>query len=331
MSLDENWELFEPSLTPLEKRLREASSILKRLGFDEQQYNITACYTLLAMLELAPGTAWADAQAPLLGTTPIMKAIHRLYGFEYKPNSREGIRDDAIKYFVEHGIVLRNPDMPGRPTTGKVVYQVEPNALALFRSFRTPEWQGRLEEYLSRIEAIRHEIKRHRVSHRILIHMPDGSDQTLSPGGQNPLIKQIVEQFRARFAPDGSILYLGDSESKFKYFATDKLEALGIRLAASAKIPDVVIHCHGPNWLLLIEAVTSTGTVDGKRRKELKELFKGSKAGLVFVTAFPDMKTMRKYLPKIAWETEVWIAEDPEHLIHFNGERFLGPYPDVMP
>lgn len=85
------------------------------------------------------------------------------------------------------------------------------------------------------------------------------------------------------------------------------------------------------HWLLLIEAVTSAGPVDGKRRKELKALFAGCKAGLVFVTAFETRRAMQSFLSQIAWESEVWIAEDPEHMIHFNGERFLGPYPDVMP
>jgi hypothetical protein len=32
------------------------------------------------------------------------------------------------------------------------------------------------------------------------------------------------------------------------------------------------------------------------------------------------------YLDKISWETEVWVADSPTHMIHFNGERFLGPY-----
>jgi hypothetical protein len=35
---------------------------------------------------------------------------------------------------------------------------------------------------------------------------------------------------------------------------------------------------------------------------------------------------MSRYLGEIAWETEVWVADAPSHLIHFNGERFLGPY-----
>jgi hypothetical protein len=39
-----------------------------------------------------------------------------------------------------------------------------------------------------------------------------------------------------------------------------------------------------------------------------------------------DRRAMLKYLNDISWETEVWVADSPTHLIHFNGERFLGPY-----
>ena len=71
--------------------------------------------------------------------------------------------------------------------------------------------------------------------------------------------------------------------------------------------------------------------MDGKHSRELKELFAGCKAGLVFVTAFETRRIMQTFLSQIAWESEVWIAEDPDHMIHFDGERFLGPYPDVIP
>ena len=59
---------------------------------------------------------------------------------------------------------------------------------------------------------------------------------------------------------------------------------------------------------------------------DLKDLFKGARAGLVFVTSFLTRRAMTRYLADIAWETEVWVAEAPSHIIHFNGERFLGPY-----
>ncbi|MFH0907855.1 MAG: BsuBI/PstI family type II restriction endonuclease [bacterium] len=78
------------------------------------------------------------------------------------------------------------------------------------------------------------------------------------------------------------------------------------------------------------EAVTSAGVVDGKRRRELKDLFSGFRSGLVFVTVFETRDVMGRFLSQISWETEVWIAEDPDHVVHFDGERFLGPYPDTI-
>ena len=145
------------------------------------------------------------------------------------------------------------------------------------------------------------------------------------------LMKAIIEHFCPIFAPDGVVLYIGDTENKFVHLEAENLASLGVTLDSAAKIPDVIVHYRAKNWLLLIEAVTSAGPVDGKRRKELKELFAGCKAGLVFVTAFETRRTMQSFLSHIAWESEVWIAEDPDHMIHFNGERFLGPYPDAIP
>jgi len=163
------------------------------------------------------------------------------------------------------------------------------------------------------------------------VKLPSGETVTLSPGGQNPLIKQVIEEFCPRFAPGATVVYIGDAENKFLHLEAAYLKGLGVVIAPSAKMPDVVVHDTKRNWLLLVEAVTSAGAVDWKRRNELKELFKGCKAGLVFVTAFETRRSMQTFLPLISWETEVWVAEAPDHLIHFDGERFLGPYLDVMP
>ena len=75
-----------------------------------------------------------------------------------------------------------------------------------------------------------------------------------------------------------------------------------------------------------MESVTSHGPVDPKRQNELAELFVGAQPGIIYVTAFPDRAVMGRYLSDISWETEVWCADAPSHLIHFDGERFLGPY-----
>ena len=166
---------------------------------------------------------------------------------------------------------------------------------------------------------------------RIPVKLPSGGTVLLSPGGQNPLIKLVIEEFCSLFTSEREILYIGDAENKFLHLDENYLNRLGIIVPAPAKMPDIIVHDTRRDWLLLIEAVMSAGPVDGKRRKELKELFSGCKIGLVFVTAFPSRDIMRKFLGQISWETEVWVAENPEHLIHFNGERFLGPYPDVTP
>lgn len=140
---------------------------------------------------------------------------------------------------------------------------------------------------------------------------------------------EILGALAATFAPGGVVLYIGDTEDKSVHLEAAELAALGVTLDSATKIPDVIVHHRAKNWLLLIEAVTSAGPVDGKRRRELKDLFAGCKAGLVFVTAFENRRTMQAFASQIAWESEVWRADDPDHMIHFNGEKFLGPYPDV--
>ena len=315
-----------------ERKLKGAIEILRLLGFAPKQSNEVAGYTLLACLNLKPSQSWNEAAAPLRGITPIIDFVATAYSVRYAPNTRETIRDEAVKYFVESGLLLRNPDDSARPTnSGKTVYQVEAHALELVRVFDTLEWSGKLKSYLASRGLIRKELERDRKLARIPVKLPSGKTVTISPGGQNPLIKVVIEGFCPRFVGDGMVLYIGDAEDKFLHLDSEYLQRLGVAIPAPAKMPDVVVHDTRRNWLLLIEAVTSAGPVDRKRRGELKELFTGCKAGLVFVTAFANREAMRSFLTQLSWETEVWIAEDPDHLIHFNGERFLGPYPDVMP
>ncbi len=149
---------------------------------------------------------------------------------------------------------------------------------------------------------------------------------TLTPGAHSLLIKAIIEEFGPRFTPGAEVLYIGDTGSKIAHFYAEGFAALGLALDMHGKFPDVVLHYQEMNWLLLIEAVTSHGPVDAKRHVELKALFSQANAGLVYVTAFPNRQVMARYLPEISWETEVWVADSPTHLIHFNGENFFGPH-----
>lgn len=312
------------------KLIEQARAILTALGMPSDQTNERSALTLLALLHLKPtGTAsdWRSATASLLGITEIMDYMAEHLGKRYAPNSRETVRRFTIHQFVQAGFVLKNPDDPKRPTNSPDnCYQVEPGALALLRTFGTPAWEQRLREYLTILPSLRQRYARERDMQRIPLLLPTGQTIQLSPGGQNDLIKRIIDDFCPRFTPGARPIYIGDTAKKWACFDEQGLAALGVHVEEHGQMPDVVVHLEDKNWLVLIEAVTSHGPMNPKRLVELKQLFAGATAGLVFVSAFADRKTLNRYLTEIAWETEVWVAETPTHLIHFNGERFLGPY-----
>jgi hypothetical protein len=309
------------------RRIWEAVAVLQELGFPRQQLNERSALTLLSLLNLKPNESWADARAPLMGITPMTEFFAAHYGRRYAPNTRETVRRHTIHQFVRGGLAVPNPDKPSRPTNSpKAVYQIEPSALKLLRTFGTLEWSARLSEYLASVDTLRRLYTRERQAIRIPVTLQSGAKIQLSPGGQNVLVKKILDDFCPLFTPGARVIYVGDTEQKWAYFDSDSLKALGVEVEEHGKMPDVVVHYTSKNWLVLIEAVTSHGPVNPKRRLELSELFAASKAGIVYVTAFMSRRTMIRYLDEISWETEVWIAETPTHLIHFNGERFLGPY-----
>ena len=319
----------EANIEKVTQKIEEAIEILKALGFPRQQQNERSALTLLSLLDLKPEDAWDAASNPLMGITPMMEFFAEYYGKRYAPNTRETVRRQTVHQFVQAGLIIPNPDEPSRPTNSpKAVYQIEPSALKLLREYGKPTWNRHLDEYLNTVETLKKIYARERDIRRIPVKLTNGHEIRLSPGGQNVLVKKIIDDFCSFFTPGGHLIYVGDTQKKWAYLDRNALEALGVEIEEHGKMPDIVVHYVKRNWLILIEAVTSHGPVNPKRRQELQELFAKSKAGLVYVTAFLDRRTMIKYIDDISWGTEVWIAEAPTHLIHFNGERFLGPYED---
>ena len=310
-----------------EQKIREALEIIKALGLPRQQQNERSALSLLSLLDLKPADRWQDAGNPMIGITPMMVFFEEYYGKHYAPNTRETVRRQTVHQFMQASLIIANPDKPSRPTNSpKAVYQIEPSALKLFREYGKRGWKKRLREYLHTVESLNKLYARERDMERIPVTLANGKALKLSPGGHNTLVKRIIDEFCPIFTPGGRIVYVGDTGEKWAYFDADILKGLGVEIEGHGKMPDVVVHHVEKNWLVLIEAVTSHGPVNPKRRQELKALFAGAKAGLVFVTAFHNRHKMMKYLDDLSWETEVWVAESPTHLIHFNGERFLGPY-----
>lgn len=246
---------------------------------------------------------------------------------DYAANSRETIRRQTIHQFEQARIVNRNPDDPTRPTnSGKTVYQLTDEVMPLLRAYGKREFDRELRTFMSRFGSLQEAYRRSREGLRVPLALPGSSVVYLSPGEHNVLQVAVVKQLGPRFAPGATVLYIGDTALKHVVYEAEELKRLGVPITAHDKLPDVVLYRTQKNWLYLVEAVTSHGPVSPKRHRELEGMLRGCTAERVYVTAFLTKGDFRKYAADIAWETEVWIADNPDHMIHFNGPKFLGPY-----
>lgn len=311
-----------------QKLLDEALDVLTALDFPRAQQNERSALALLALLNLCPPKTWKDAEAPMIGIRAILDFCRTIFGKPYAENTRETFRRQTLHQFVAAGLVIENPDDPKRPINSpKWCYQIEPNALRLLRDhYRSRNWGKERARYMEEREGLARKYAMERDMLMVPVSIEGGASIHLSPGKHSRLVKNIIEEFAPRFTPGSRAMYVGDTGEKWGYSDTEGLSSLGAKIDMHGKMPDVILYFSAKNWLVLVEAVTSHGPVDAKRRNELSELFKHCSAGLVYVTAFLTRAEMARYLPDISWETEVWVAEAPTHLIHFNGVRFLGPY-----
>lgn len=310
-----------------QRKIDEALTILKALGMPRGQLNDRSALTLLALLNLRPTGTWKELERPLMGITPIMEYTREHYGREYAPNTRETFRRQTMHQFVEAGVALHNPDDPKRPVNSpRTCYQVSEEALTVMTMFGTATWQAALGIWLDQRRTLVERWARHRAKQSVSVTLHSNTRISLSPGAHSELIGDIINSFLPRFAPGAEVIYVGDTGAKVEHFKENLLRKLGVTVDRHGKMPDVILYHSKRDWLLLVEAVTSHGPVDAKRHNELATLFCGAKPGLIYVTAFPNRIEMRRYLVNISWETEVWCADTPSHLIHFDGERFLGPY-----
>lgn len=314
-------------MSELHQNVVEGIKILKELGLPKAQQNERSALCLLALLDIGPNETWVEGKQRLIGITPIMNFARDAYGKNYAPNTRETIRRQSMHQFVDASIAHYNPDKPDRPVNSpKAVYQIDSKVLTLIQTFSTQKWDESLQEYLVDRQTLVERYAKERKRHLVPVKLQTGEEILLSPGEHSELIKAIIEDFAPQFTPGGTLVYVGDTGEKMGYFDESLLYYLGVEIDWHGKMPDVVLYFPKKNWLILIESVTSHGPVDGKRYEELEALFSQSTAGLVYVSAFPNRQVMSRYLSVIAWETEVWVADNPTHMIHFNGERFLGPY-----
>ena len=308
-------------------KIEDAQKILKAFGLPPAQYNEMAALTLLALCNLKEQDNWKKATKQSMGVSKdIMNFVNENYDKSYAPNTRETFRRQVLHQFVQARIVDYNPDDTKLPVNSpKAHYALTAEALEVIKSYKTKNWKKSLTQFLEEVGKLSDVYLKERELNQIPVTLQNGKKIKLSAGKHNEVQAAIVEQFAPRFANGGVLLYLGDTAKKDLHVDVQELKNLGIPIDQHSKLPDVVIFDTKRNWLFLIEAVTSHGPVSPKRLLELEEFLKDCKVGKVYVTAFPDMTEFKKHSNNIAWETEVWLMEVPDHMIHFNGDRFVGP------
>jgi len=308
-------------------KIEEAKTILKDLGLPTAQQNEISALTLLALCGLKPRIKWSNAtKFSLKVTKGIMSFVNEFYGKNYAPNTRETFRRYVLHQFVQARVADYNPDNPKLAVNSpKAHYALTDGALNAIKTFGTKDWKKEVAKFIAEEGDLSKKYKKERKQNLIPVKLSNGKVLKLSPGKHNEVQAAIVDSFAARFANGGAVLYLGDTAKKNLYLDEVKIKELNIPVTQHSKLPDVIIYDYTKNWLFLIEAVTSHGPVSPKRIIELEEFLKDCKAGKIYVTAFPDFAEFKKHSNNIAWETEVWLADTPEHMIHFNGDRFMGP------
>lgn len=259
-----------------------------------------------------------------LTTRQIIAFENERLGGNYSPGSYDDVRRSHLILLTTAGYVVNSSSLStqstNNPTRG---YAASPDFAALLRTFGTPLWKSTLEDFTQQRESLRLELERRRELERIPILLPSGVEVRLSAGEHNALQRDIVQEFLPRFGFGAEVLYLGDSTDRFLVRESDKLAAIGFFDLEHEELPDVIAYSESRNLLFLIEAVHSSGEMGELRVRKLREKLAKCTASLVFVSAFATRASFRRFSADIAWESEAWIAESPDHMIHFNGWKFL--------
>ena len=305
----------------MDKKIEETREFLQTIGMPKAQQADICCYVILAMAGIKPDMSWSEATNEWIRIHDIIQFVNTFYGMSYAENSRETFRKQALHRFRTAALIEDNGKATNSPNYR---YRLTEETVKMLKTMETSAWKESIKLFLYYHEKL---IDLY-ASKKKMTMMPvniNGESFKFSAGEHNELQKAIIEEFAPRFAPNSECLYVGDTIEKDLVKNVEKLKELGFEITLHDKMPDVVLYREDKNWIYFVESVTSVGPMDPKRILEITEMTKDVTAGKIFVTAFLDFKTYKKFAEELAWETEVWIAEMPEHMIHLNGDRFMGP------
>lgn len=316
----------------LQKAINEALYILSRLGVPfermSQRRMERMAMAFLAVANVETSSDWVAVDSShALRTREIIKYWNTNFYEDISESSYDDIRRKDLKLSVLAGIINASSANPNAARNdGTRAFALNPEYVALIKGFGSDSWEKNVEIFFANKATLEDQLTGKRDLNLIPVNFPSGKSFNFSPGKHNELQKAIIEGFLPRYGYGAEVLYVGDTANKFLHIERQRLEELNFFELSHGELPDVVAYSSQRNWIYLIEAVHSSGAISPVRLLELKKLTEQCTADIIFVTAFLDRNTFRQFAPDIAWETEVWVADTPDHLIHFDGEKFLGPY-----
>ena len=302
-------------------KLEEAKKMLKELKVPLKQQSDLCGYVILAMADIKKNDKWAKATNKWIRIHEVIAFIRDFYEVSYAENSRETFRKQAMHHFRNAAFIEDNGTATNSPNYR---YRLTDEMLLLVKTYQSSQWEEHKNKFLKSHQNLIDLYSSKKEVRKMPVKI-NGDDFTFSPGKHNQLQKLIIEEFAPRFAENSECLYVGDTIQKDLVKNEEKLKGLGFEITLHDKMPDVVLYAEDKNWIYFVESVTSVGAMEPKRIKEIEEMTKNVSAGKIYVTAFLDFKTFKRFSDFLAWETEVWIADMPDHMIHLNGDKFLGP------
>lgn len=305
----------------MDKKIEETREFLQMIGMPKAQQADICCYVILAMAGVKPDMSWSETTNEWIRIHDIIQFVNTFYDMSYAENSRETFRKQALHRFRTAALIEDNGKATNSPNYR---YRLTEETVEMLRTMGTPAWKTSVKRFLYYHEKLI-DLYASKKKMTIMSVNINGESFKFSTGKHNELQKAIIEEFAPRFAPNSECLYVGDTIEKDLVKNVEKLKELGFEITLHDKMPDIVLYRKDKDWIYFVESVTSVGPMDPNRILEITEMTKDVTAGKIFVTAFLDFKTYKKFAEDLAWETEVWIAEMPEHMIHLNGDRFMGP------
>ncbi len=308
-------------------KIKEGLDILVKVGIPRAQQNERSSLTLLAVLDLKRNSPLAQAKKRVIRIHDILVFIQQNYNKKYAENTREIIRRQTLHQFEQAGIVERNSDDLSRPTNSpNTVYNITDEAFILVKYYYTPEWDKTLHEFVAKKGRLVERYEKRKDKNLIQLKTLAGDVIKFSPGKHNQLQAKIIKELVPRFCSKAKLVYVGDAANKMLFEDKKLVKKLNIPITQHDKMPDVVLYDGEKNHLFLIEAVTSHCSISPKRQVELEKTLKECEAKKIYISAFPDFHEFKRHTDNIAWETEVWVASNPDHMIHFNGPKFFSAY-----